>query len=296
MRKAIILGMLGGLLFSVAAHADMKLATWNMEHLAENNGMGCRAREEADYAKLKAIAEKLNADVVAIEEVESTAAAYRVFDPAKYTVEMTKQPKAKGYRCSSGNPQSPKSTPQHVGFAIKKGIAYSRNADFKALDVTGANGLRWGVDITLNGSNPLRLLAVHLKASCPGGKSDSARHDCVTFFRQQPVLEGEWIEKRYSEGIAFAVLGDFNRHVLEPDDAFWSLTNDETSPGLKLTPVKALDERRCKTYPKRIDHIIVDARAKRRVRMNTTSVLEYGVPKKQYPSDHCPLSVILTDG
>ncbi|MBU2417982.1 MAG: endonuclease/exonuclease/phosphatase, partial [Alphaproteobacteria bacterium] len=32
----------------------IKLASWNMEHLAERNNSGCRPRTDADYAAMRA--------------------------------------------------------------------------------------------------------------------------------------------------------------------------------------------------------------------------------------------------
>ena len=53
----------------------LTLASWNMEHLAEHDGSGCRPRTEADYAAMRAYVDALGADVVAFQEVESKAAA-----------------------------------------------------------------------------------------------------------------------------------------------------------------------------------------------------------------------------
>ena len=66
--------------------AALRVATWNMEHLAERNDSGCRPRGDADYAAMRAYADALDADVIAFQEVESRAAAERVFDPVRYTV------------------------------------------------------------------------------------------------------------------------------------------------------------------------------------------------------------------
>jgi hypothetical protein len=64
----------------------IKLAAWNIEHLAEADGSGCRPRTEADYAAVRAYVAELDADVIAFQEVESKAAAERGFDLATYTV------------------------------------------------------------------------------------------------------------------------------------------------------------------------------------------------------------------
>ncbi len=65
-----------------------------MEHLSEDGAQGCKARTDADYAVMRGYAERLDADVVAFEEVESVKAAARVFDPAKYQLIIEERPAA----------------------------------------------------------------------------------------------------------------------------------------------------------------------------------------------------------
>lgn len=75
--------LLSGCVAIVPSREDgLKIASWNMEHLAERDGEGCRPRTEADYADLRRHVEALEADVVAFQEVQNRAAAERVFDPA----------------------------------------------------------------------------------------------------------------------------------------------------------------------------------------------------------------------
>src|SRR3712207_5136699 len=64
----------------------VRIVSWNVEHLAEREGTGCRPRTAEEYAQLRNYADALQADVVAFQEVESAAAAARVFDPAKYAI------------------------------------------------------------------------------------------------------------------------------------------------------------------------------------------------------------------
>ena len=71
---------------------SLKIASWNMEHLAERDGEGCSPRTGADYARLRAHASALGADVIAFQEVQNRAAAERVFDPALYDVVMSGRP------------------------------------------------------------------------------------------------------------------------------------------------------------------------------------------------------------
>lgn len=59
--------------------ADLRIAAWNLEHLDDNEGEGCVGRTGADYAALKRRIARLDADIVALQEVENAAAAHRVF-------------------------------------------------------------------------------------------------------------------------------------------------------------------------------------------------------------------------
>lgn len=125
----------------------LKLATWNLEHLAEHNGEGCRPRTDADYTALRAYADKLNADVIAFQEVENKRAAERVFDPQQYLVVISYRPDHERATLCRGHPAQTLHK-QDVGFAIRKGVEVDVNNDYTALGL-GNPDLRWGVDVTI---------------------------------------------------------------------------------------------------------------------------------------------------
>ena len=87
---ALLSGCVG--MTSTRDAGNLRIASWNMEHLAERDGEGCSPRTEADYARLRDHAAALGADVIAFQEVQSKAAAERVFDPAIYDVVMSGRP------------------------------------------------------------------------------------------------------------------------------------------------------------------------------------------------------------
>jgi len=66
------------------APIPVKIATWNLEWLNAENNRGNVKRNNADYASLRKYADRLDADVVAFQEVDGVDAAKRVFDPAVY--------------------------------------------------------------------------------------------------------------------------------------------------------------------------------------------------------------------
>lgn len=267
----------------------LKVASWNLEHLAERNGEGCAPRTEADYARLREHVIALGADVVAFQEVQNRAAAERVFDPALYDVVMSGRPPSTRSGECRGRPglfiQN-----QAVGFAIRKGIPWTRNPGLSALAL-GNPDLRWGVDITVSRGRPVRLLAVHLKSGCNAGR-DPADPDCPVLFDQLPILEG-WTEARAREGAAFVVLGDWNRRLAGAGDAFLADLNDGEPGGSKLTLTSGNQPAQCKArYREYIDFIATGVRASERTVAGSFEEYAYGgVPEDEHPSDHCPIAV-----
>ena len=268
--------------------ATIRIATWNLEHLAEANGTGCRPRTDADYADLRRHAERLQADVIAFQEVESAAAAARVFTPDRWTVVISSRPDSgRGGPCRGTD--GPTIRKQDVGFAVRKGLAFTRNPDLEALAL-GNPDLRWGVDLTLHLPKPLRLLAVHLKSGCNAG-NDPADRDCPTILAQAPVLE-RWIDARAGASEDFALLGDWNRRTGLAGDIFLASISDDDPPGGRLVIADAGMQARCiGRYPDYIDHIALGERTARRAVPGSFAEYRYGVAEDLYPSDHCPQSL-----
>lgn len=261
----------------------LRLAAWNIEHLAEDGATGCRPRTEAEYAALRAYVDNLNADVVAFQEVESAAAARRVFDPARYEIVIEDRPgSARRAQCYGRAGQF--LNRQATGFAIRRGVPFERLPDQTALQL-GDPDLRSGVDVLLRppGQAPIRLLAVHLKSGCPAGATAEA---CATLLRQIPVLEA-WIDARAAAGERFAVLGDFNRRLALADDQIWTDLNDGQPAPIALAAGRqgpACNPR----FNSFIDHVITaDTGAAMGFR-------EWVFEGEKRLSDHCAISVDLT--
>ncbi|MDQ8027599.1 MAG: endonuclease/exonuclease/phosphatase family protein [Brevundimonas sp.] len=272
--------------------ATLKVATWNLEHLAERNGEGCRPRTDADYALLRRHAEALDADVIAFQEVQNRAAAERVFDPSLYEVVMSSRPPSgRGGECR-GQPGL-RIQNQAVGFAIRKGVPWTRNPDVSALAL-GNPDLRWGVDVTVAQGRPLRLLAIHLKSGCNSGRAPSDP-DCPVLFDQAPVLEA-WTEARARSGEAFVVLGDWNRRLAGRGDAFLLELNDGDPAASTLALTSGDQAAGCKArYREFIDFIAVGTDGGARLVPGSFAEYVYGgAPEGEHPSDHCPVSVRFT--
>ncbi|HET9033713.1 MAG TPA: endonuclease/exonuclease/phosphatase family protein [Dokdonella sp.] len=264
----------------------LKIASWNLEHLAESDGLGCRPRSEADYAILRRYADQLDADVIAFEEVENAAAAARVFVPDRYTIVMSQRPSSGRHGfCGRDATDGPTIRDQKVGFAVRKGVPFTRNPDLSELAI-GNPDLRWGVDITVNGVKPLRLLALHLKSGCSAGDEKTP---CPVLFDQIPALQS-WIAARHAQGMPFAILGDWNRRLALADDVVWKRLN--TSVAL-FDAAEGRGATCIKRYPDFIDHIVLDSRAASRRVPGSFVEFTYGVPEDQHPSDHCPITLTL---
>lgn len=264
------------------------LASWNVEHLAEADGSGCRPRTEADYAAMRAYVDSLDADVIAFQEVESKAAAERVFDPAVYTIEIEDRV-GTNRRGECRGREGLTINAQRTGFAIRTTVPYDRLPDFTAVQV-GNPDLRSGVDLIIRpqGGEPIRVLSVHLKSGCSSGDSNDA---CEAFFQQVPVMES-WIDSRASDGVRFAVLGDFNRRLTMPNDAVWTEWDDGAPANADLALASGNLSATCNPrYRDFIDFIVLDRRA-------SDDLLEFDerVFDGDGLSDHCAISARLVLG
>ena len=139
-----------------AKSLELRVATWNLEHLADTNAEGCVGREDADYIALAERIDALDADIIAFQEVENAAAARRVFREARWSVEVSTRPSTgPGSRCR----ERPSARLGHLatGIAVRAGLEYSRNPDFSAI-AGGDRFLRWGTDVTVTrGGEDLRV-------------------------------------------------------------------------------------------------------------------------------------------
>jgi endonuclease/exonuclease/phosphatase family metal-dependent hydrolase len=196
-----------------AAPATVKLATWNLEWLmtpetsrdlrvrcqrGERRRLPCdvvqgRPRSEADFRALARYAAQLDADVIALQEVEGVAAAARVFPG--YAFCMTQRADL-----------------QNVGFAIRRGLPHRCDDDVHEISVR--DRVRRGAAMTLFPGTPreLRLLAVHLKSGCSREPLPSRGTNCRVLADQAPGLAG-WIDTQVAADRAYALLGDFNRDL-----------------------------------------------------------------------------------
>lgn len=275
-----LLTLFFGLTVPVLAQSTVVVATWNIENLRPQGTRG----QTKDLEVLTELAKRLDADIIALQEVDGPEAARQVFDPDEYS-----------FFFSSRNHV------QLTGFAVRKGLEVTQNPDYSELNVSG--GLRHGTDITVHiGEQPIRLLSVHLKSSChshdPLPEPDSSLDShCEKLSAQVPVLEA-WIDKRAEENIPFVVLGDFNRRFNEPDDTFFPQIDDAQPPNADLHLVTEGKVSACLEgrFPEYIDHIVLDRLSAGWKMEGSFKQLLFAAELKDVVSDHCPISVALDVG
>ena len=280
----IILLLAGLLCAADAARADdIKIATWNMEWLTSRKAGDpalpddAGPKRDADIATLAGYAARLQASVVALEEVDDPALVARMFPPDRYRILITGD-----------------QVVQRVALVVRRDLAVTQNPDLAALDVSlpGQHHLRSGLDATIvAGGTTIRLLAVHLKSGCWEGPLQASRKGaCVALSAQLPVLRA-WIAARRTEGEPFLVLGDFNRRLKAGDALLEGLEG--------VTPLRSATDGHaspCWGGEDFIDQILAGGPAASWMQPGTLRVMVYretDPEMRERLSDHCPVSIRL---
>lgn len=279
---ALLVGILSALATRPALAADLKLATWNLEWLTERVAgdpelpADINPKNAEDWTRLAGYATQLNADVIAIQEVDGPQVAARLFPADRYVIHMTAD-----------------HVVQRVGLVIRKNIAFTANPDLAGLVTApwARHPLRAGADVTLRlPGGFLRVLAVHLKTGCREEPlARSRRRQCEQLREQIPALQG-WIAQRREEGVPFIILGDFNRWMEEPDQLLASLR--KAAPLARATEGNSSP---CWGGGGFIDHILAGGAAQGWMVPGSLRVLVYreqGPEWQAHLSDHCPVSVV----
>jgi endonuclease/exonuclease/phosphatase family metal-dependent hydrolase len=259
-----------------AFSAELKVATWNLDWLTTRSAgdpdlpADVAPRSDDDFGRLSQYALELNADVIAIEEVDGFSAASKIFPRDHYSIHMTRD-----------------HVVQRVGIVVRRGLRYDLNPDVTAL---GANHLRSGADITLHlAASDLRILAVHLKKGCREIPLPKAKSRVCEELRDQIPPLADWIAARRQEGLPFLILGDFNRWMDRGDTFLAELR--KAAPLVRATEGHSSP---CWGGENFIDHILAGGPAADWMRPDTLQVLTYRETERSWQdrlSDHCPVSV-----
>lgn len=296
---------LGAAAPSNAKPAQLKIATWNLEWFmtpetvraltpaclpkeAPRDGarraLPCDVAHELsrsgeDISALRRHARRLDADVIALQEVDGEQAARLVFP---------------GYRFCF----STRVAVQNNGFAIRRGLPFACGPELA--DLSLRDDVRRGVEVRLFPGTPdeLRLLSVHLKSGCSRDSLDSTRPSCVQLAAQVPILE-RWIDTQAAARIPFAVLGDFNRDLRrEPAGvSLWADIDDSDPQDADLVnTAEGQVFQNCspsQTFTGYIDYIVLGRQMARGL-VKDSFGRELFRPKdalRRKLSDHCPVFI-----
>ncbi|WP_207540008.1 endonuclease/exonuclease/phosphatase family protein [Sabulicella rubraurantiaca] len=271
-----------------AQAAEIKLATWNIAWLTLRPAgdpalpRDLASRDAADWRRLAEYARRLEADILAVQEVDGPEALARLLPERDYAFFFAREADV-----------------QRTGFAVRRSLRAVQNPDLEDLDVApqARFSLRRGTDVTVFlDRTPLRLLSVHLKAGCREGPIAPSRgQDCEVLARQSRIL-ADWVRARRQEGIAFAILGDFNRRMDHPRDDLTAALSAE-APLLRATSGASnpcwADARGGRPF---ISHLLLGGGAERLAVPSSLRVMVYAErdpAMRDRISDHCPISVRL---
>lgn len=268
------------------AHAmELKIASWNIYWLGSQNNQ----RTASDYEELRGYAAALDADVIALQEVESAEYAFKVLGD-KYSYVFTN---------NSGT--------QRVGIAYKPIRGYEYRAyELADLDV---GHVRPGIVFTIKNKttgDSVDLLALHLKSGCFQQRLNAANNPaaCDKFANQVPVLK-KWIGQEIAKNKKFIILGDFNRRLNTEirnsysayEGAFKNINSNIDGKPNGLWIPNAGKTATCwnRKYPEFIDYFVASDSMKGSYVKNSFSTLHYNGKFSQDRmmalSDHCPISV-----
>jgi endonuclease/exonuclease/phosphatase family metal-dependent hydrolase len=294
-----------------AADRTLKVATWNLEWLispvafqqlknscapegtpvrGDVRRMPCDVarrfeRSSRDFSVLARYARELDADVVALQEVDGADAARLVFPDYSF--------------CFTSRRHL-----QNTGFAVRRGIPFRCEPDVQSLSL--GNSLRRGAELAIFPGAPteLRLLSVHLKSGCSVKPLSAPDSSCRDLARQVPALEA-WIDAQARARRRFAVLGDFNRDLLSDAaraslrDSMWTQLDDGDPAEADLHNAATGERfRNCvpgqgfRTY---IDNIVLSRTLAREAIPGSFSRVTYSAAdaSRARLSDHCPVAIRL---
>lgn len=292
---------------AAAGDKPIRFASWNIANFHHKSGFEARRdigtrRYAADFASLQIYAEKVDADVVALQEIVTERAARLLYPAADYWLLMSSRYEPEK---SQGGEDI------YTALAIKKnrGIKILERRDLAELEVRPSSShskhrpTRRGTAALLAiDGKPIWVMSVHLKSSCPKVKwpQKSRQHACQLLWQQTVTLK-KWINQRIANNEGFLIMGDFNRRFgqLKNYGGVWRYLNtfDGEAPLLRRFPTSEL--RRCATRKGKsmhpIDWFVADREFARSLNpdsyFETRWTREHTARHWQRLSDHCPIHI-----
>lgn len=269
--------------------ANLRVATWNVEHFAYPIDAGCRPREQSELEAMKAYVSKVDADIFALQEVDSKQAAHLLFPENEWQVFMSPRKSNDPFTCRrNGND----STQLKLAYAVKKGINVTAVKGISEFALA-RSGLRYGLELNVDTAlGNITLLNVHMKSGCfVDNYSRSDSDSCKTFAQQAPILDA-WIEAQEENKTQYVVLGDFNHRLTAPYNHLTQalFTNSNGSQSSLRNATSQLIG--CHPYyPAPIDLIFVGGMSNNNLSINTQAHDFINMNPDDMLSDHCAVTL-----
>ena len=254
-----------------------------------------KRRSPADLAAQARYAAGLNADIVALQEVDGPSAAKLLF-PAGYSFCFAMRVVT--------NPDGTTEAPvQDVGFAVRDGVPFECKPAWREIGLSD-NSVRWAAQITVSPNTPsaIDMMAFHLKSGCPRKPLNTAADPCPKL-RTQTALLHDRLAARPDNAPPLVLLGDFNRTLefTPPDDPqteMWPNLDVPNGGERDLTAVsQTLPYQKCNagdSFDSYIDHIVVSGSLAPRLGAAAHVAQDPAdVAAKLKISDHCAVRVEL---
>ncbi len=254
-----------------------------------------KRRSADDLTAQARYAAGLNADIVALQEVDGPGAAKLLF-PAGYSFCFA-------MRVATNPDGSTEAPVQDVGFAVRDGVAFECKSAWREIGLPD-NSVRWAAQITVspNTHSAIDMMAFHLKSGCPRKALDTPADPCPKL-RTQTTLLHDRLAARPNNAPPLVLLGDFNRTLefTPPDDPQTEMWPNLDVPGggeRDLTAVsQTLPYQKCNAgdpFDSYIDQIVVSASLVPRLGAAAHVTQDPAdVAAKLKISDHCAVRVEL---
>lgn len=273
MKKLLIVISTILLLASCSNNNDITVGTFNIAWLGD--GIDDKTpRTAEDIQNISQVISTLNADVLALQEVENSAAIKAIVDTNKYTIITTSFPKE-----------------QKTALIINKKIEIVETYQLDAISL-GNEGLRPGlVAYCRYDGFDFFVGSFHFKSTSRYDDTPFKKSKSFDMRQEQSAILLKEIKKLIDikNDDDVILLGDFNDNPTKKNSNITALDNDEFD---FLTS----DMMSCKySIWKSIDHIIVSQPMKKRAKHSTLTMIDINAmfpeAEAKKVSDHCPVIV-----
>lgn len=253
---------------------EMIIGTFNIAWLGDGTGDNIK-RTEYHYEKIARIIEALEADVLALQEIENEAALERIL---KYLP---------GYTCFIS---ADKNEQQNVAFLVKESVTVQGKRILHETEVA-ADTTRKGLLISVRKGNlDMTLICVHLKSTSRYDDTPEKRMMSFALRERQAAALNRMADSLLSTSEKdIVILGDFNDNPLKKKHNLGPLSDNASFSFITK------DLPSCKSpIWKSIDHMVCSAGMNARLMANSLFVydLKSAVADKELDkiSDHCPVT------